>query len=113
MNAPWEFDNRDSNNAEYAHLVVVNSKGHVLFDTSNSDVQTYELERADDDMVSVQGEAREAMQMASAAPDMLTALNRALMKLNAYVGVCNGDKELTGAIIPMVEAAIAKAEGKL
>lgn len=45
----------------------------------------------------------------AAAPDLLEALERAERKLSAYVGVCTGDKELTGAILPMARAAIAKA----
>jgi hypothetical protein len=47
----------------------------------------------------------------AAAPTMLAALERAAVKLDAYVGVCKGDKELTGTIIPMARDAIAKAMG--
>lgn len=48
-----------------------------------------------------------------ATPDLLKALKRAETKLSAYVGVCKDDKELTHAILPMVRAAIAKAESTL
>lgn len=47
----------------------------------------------------------------AAAPDLLWALKRAEMKLAAYVGVCTGDKELIGTVLPMIRAAITKAEG--
>lgn len=43
--------------------------------------------------------------------ELLTALVRADRKLSAYVGVCTGDKELTGAVLPMVREAIASARG--
>lgn len=43
--------------------------------------------------------------------DLLDALNRAEHKLAAYVGVCNGDKELIDAVLPKVRAAIAMAKG--
>lgn len=42
--------------------------------------------------------------------DLLAALVRALHKLTAYIGVFNGDKELTEAVLPMVRAAIASTE---
>lgn len=45
------------------------------------------------------------------APEMLEALVRAERKLSAYVGVCFGDKELTDTVLPMVRAAIYKAQG--
>lgn len=38
---------------------------------------------------------------------MAEALRRAERKLTAYVGVCSGDKELTGTVLPMVRAALA------
>jgi transcriptional regulator GlxA family with amidase domain len=47
----------------------------------------------------------------AAAPELLEALRRAERKLAAYVGVCTGDKELTGAVLPMARSAIAKAAG--
>lgn len=37
---------------------------------------------------------------------LVEAASRALVKLQAYVGVCAGDKELTQAIIPMLTAAL-------
>ena len=43
--------------------------------------------------------------------ELLAALQRAERKLSAYVGVCDGDKELTGAVLPMARAAIAKVTG--
>jgi hypothetical protein len=52
-----------------------------------------------------------AQQLAIAAPDLLAALENAERKLSAYVGVCAGDKELTGAILPQARAAIAAAKG--
>lgn len=36
-----------------------------------------------------------------------TALERAKMKLLAYVGAFSGDKELTDAVLPIVNAALA------
>ena len=47
----------------------------------------------------------------AAAPDMREALRRAERKLSAYIGVCAGDKELTDAVLPMVRAALANADG--
>ncbi len=44
--------------------------------------------------------------------ELLEALIRAEHKLQAYVGICDGDKELTDAVLPMSRAAIAKAIGK-
>ncbi len=41
----------------------------------------------------------------------VAALENAERKLSAYVGVCAGDKELTGAIPPQARAAIAAAKG--
>jgi hypothetical protein len=38
------------------------------------------------------------------------ALRRAERKLTAYVGVCNGDKELTDAVLPMVRAVLTRLE---
>ncbi len=43
--------------------------------------------------------------------ELLEALDRARQKLRAYVGVCSGDKELTGAVLPMADAAIASVKG--
>lgn len=43
---------------------------------------------------------------------LVEALRRAEQKLGAYVGVCRGDKELTGTVLPMVSAALAKANGE-
>lgn len=45
----------------------------------------------------------------AASKELLEAAQRAATKLDAYVGICKGDKELTGTIIPMLRAAIAKA----
>ena len=45
--------------------------------------------------------------------ELLEALKLSKRKLSAYIGVCDGDKELTEAIIPLANKAIAKAEGKL
>jgi hypothetical protein len=39
---------------------------------------------------------------------MRSALERAERKLLAYVGVCNGDKELTDTVLPMVRAALSQ-----
>lgn len=43
--------------------------------------------------------------------ELLTALERAHRKMQAYVGVCAGDKELTDTVLPMTRAAIAAAKG--
>jgi len=41
------------------------------------------------------------------------ALERAERKLSAYVGVCKGDKELTGTVLPMARAALAASKDGL
>jgi hypothetical protein len=43
--------------------------------------------------------------------ELLEVLDRARQKLRAYVGVCSGDKELTQAVLPMADAAIAAVRG--
>ena len=45
-----------------------------------------------------------------AADEALEALRRAEVKLSAYVGAYKEDKELTGAVLPMVRDAITKLE---
>lgn len=40
------------------------------------------------------------------------ALTRAERKLSAYVGVCNGDKELTDTVLPMARRALADSKGE-
>ena len=54
------------------------------------------------------GDVRE--EIMSDIESVRVALSRAEQKLAAYVGVCAGDKELTGAVLPMVRAAIAGME---
>lgn len=55
---------------------------------------------------------RQRAHLIAAAPELYRALLRAGRKLEAYVGVCNGDKELTDSIIPMVNEALKKARGE-
>ena len=50
-------------------------------------------------------------ELIAAAPDILEALIRAERKLSAYIGVCEGDKELAFSVLPMVRSAIFKATG--
>ncbi len=57
-------------------------------------------------------ESHADQRLLAASPDMLRALIRAERKLSAYVGVCTGDKELTDTVLPMIRAAMFKAEGK-
>ena len=40
--------------------------------------------------------------------ETIQALERAIRKLRAYIGVCSGDKELTQSIIPGLEAALSR-----
>ena len=40
------------------------------------------------------------------------AATRAERKLAAYVGVCNGDKELTNVVLPMLRTAMRKEGGE-
>jgi len=40
---------------------------------------------------------------------LLEALKRAERKLRAYVGVCDGDKELTDTILPMCQKLVEEA----
>ena len=40
------------------------------------------------------------------------ALTRAERKLSAYVGVCKGDKELTGTVLPLVRRVLAALEAR-
>lgn len=40
--------------------------------------------------------------------ELRAALIRAERKLSAYIGVCTGDKELTGTVLPMARDALAK-----
>lgn len=47
-----------------------------------------------------------------AAGDMREALIAAVRKLDSYVGVCSGDKELTEVILPQVRAALLKSQGQ-
>lgn len=44
------------------------------------------------------------------AQELLEALGHAERKLSSYVGVCNGDKELTQDILPRVRALLAKVK---
>lgn len=58
-----------------------------------------------------------ALAPAQAVPgDVVEALREALIraerKLTAYVGVCNGDKELTDAVLPMCREALARLSSK-
>ena len=53
----------------------------------------------------------ERMDMA-AAPELYEALEDAQRKLFAYVGICKGDKELVGSILPKIEVVLAKARGE-
>lgn len=42
------------------------------------------------------------------AGELVEALEDAGRKLSSYVGVCKGDKELTGSILPKIHAILAK-----
>lgn len=57
-------------------------------------------------------DARSYVRIREAASDLYSALERAERKLQAYVGVCKGDKELTETILPMARAALKKARGE-
>lgn len=39
--------------------------------------------------------------------ELRAALERAERKLSAYVGFCDGDKELTGTVLPMARKALS------
>lgn len=58
-------------------------------------------------VVATPAQLRFVADMADAAKGMEVAAKRARQKLQAYVGVCKGDKELTDTVLPMLEAAIA------
>ena len=68
-----------------------------------------ELERAWDDKQAARrlAEIEPQFDDLKAENERLRAvLERSITKHKAYVGICNGDKELVDAIIPMIEKAL-------
>lgn len=94
-----------------AWRIRVNENGRIWF------VYTEVLPYSPDDHIKVLAEP-EPLFASPPKPDkgvveaLREALIRAERKLTAYVGVCNGDKELTDAVLPMCREALARLSSK-
>lgn len=85
-----------------------NAKRIVACVNACAGIKTWYLEQLVKDGSSINTEMLNRIQLRCEA---LAALDRAEHKLAAYVGVCDGDKELTDEVLPKVHAAIAKLKG--
>ncbi len=101
--APWEYDQVQLRPERSAYAVVRDAKGKILFDSLNSDVA--EILRHDDGTHSDE-QGRRDLALASAAPELLAALEL-MMKWQ------RGVKDLLpDGLFEKMRTAIAKAKGR-